>query len=188
MGETWKPGDETIITRPPSPEVLDRWAREDKQREITWSIITRGWLDAYHRGELTLKKLCEHTQRALKRPHVPEGTRHRWLGDVVNQALAIEPKRSRRNPGEPRWPWLGKISVELVERVQQQERLPVNRASANNRGHSAFERVAKIWRDHGVTVTAARIEKWYYPSKRKQHASPARKRASTSKRKKADAR
>lgn len=178
--------DLTLLGRPVTPEEKAEQQREQKAWDKAREIVIDGFLDGYRRGELTLDKLCRYVVRAtkpLKDFPMLGARRQQLVGAVIEHALTITPqKRGRGNRGEPTW--IRKTSVGLVQLARQREKLPVNR-DRKAVGMTAFERVSEIWKDLGVTATPAQVEKWCYPPKRNNRASPKRSRTSTTRKRKA---
>jgi hypothetical protein len=127
-------------------------------------VIVEGLLDGYERGELEHEKFCRYLVRAaepLKSFAMLGARRQQLIGAALERASKITPpKRGKGNSGE--CSWLRERSRDLVRIVQRREGLPVNQASIDRHGQSAFERVADLWRSAGMKVSAAQVKRWVY--------------------------
>lgn len=160
----------TILTSPITltPEEEAQIRKEEEKRERAAMIVTEGWLQGYLNGELEFYDLCQHSIKVLQR--FPERGRQRFLGEIVERAIAGYGDRKERKKGNHGQPiWLRTTSAALVLLVRENENLPVNEASANGLdGKSAFQRVVEIWRENGVThITEAMVRNWYIKNRKK---------------------
>lgn len=131
-----------------------RKAQEDFDR--AQMLAMEIWLDAYAKGERGFLPMCEAMRHSLDVMGLPIGLRHRVLGALVDEALAIQPKKKTAGKkGLPRA--VRTIAIQLVERVAKKEGLP--RASTD--GGDATARVAEIMGEIGIDVSEATVRTWW---------------------------
>lgn len=126
----------------------------EKARVISWKI----WFEAYKSGQLSLEYLLRNSERSLKILGVDDFLRWKTLGLLVESALKVSPpKRSRGNKGHPGA--LRSVVVGLVTIAHDDDGFVLTRIAKEQ---TAFERVAEILAELGISITPRQAEDWYY--------------------------
>ncbi len=127
----------------------------DKARLIAWEV----WYQAFECGSISLDDLLRNAQRSLIKLGVEDYLRWKTLGLLAERALKSDPpKRSRGNKGQPES--LRNIARQLVD-LANNDGFVLSRLSPSN---TAFEHVAEMLANLGISVTPRQAEDWYYPS------------------------
>jgi hypothetical protein len=121
--------------------------------------------EAYWNGEITFDRFCRTIKDVVfVAPAVQEADLFEMIGYEISLALQLEPlKRGRGNLGHPRF--VREMSIPLVEGCKGNG-TPISRIGrrypSGTTSKTAFEWVADLWKDWGVTgVTPSVVEKWY---------------------------
>jgi hypothetical protein len=149
---------ETLLTTPMSENELALIRISDQKIRRAEVVAIHIWLEEYLVGGVGLERLCAEVRAALKKIDVPERARHRFLGEVIDKALAApKPKVGRGRKGIP--VALKKYSARIVDMVVEQERLP--RSQPVDGRLTAFERTAQILEGANFKVSWETVKKWY---------------------------
>jgi hypothetical protein len=155
----------TLLTEGYDAEKEAEQLRREKAAIDVADVLIKMWLDAYAAGDSTFEGFCERVRRMLSGP-AHDNHRLIKLGQAVDVALNLQPKKRNRGSARSRVRGLVEVCHDLVEKASKEEGLPKVRTS-KKAGLTAFERVAGILQSHGVTITSVTVEKhWSWWNKR----------------------
>lgn len=150
----------TILTGPEPSEselVEQQEARRISDQDTEAARFILGCIvNSYERGEIKFERAIRDCASVAAIETVTLG--HVLLGHAVKALCAIQP------PAKPRHrfarpAWLNEACYGLVEKVRQEEGLPISAASADQK-KTAFERVVEVLQHRGIkSVTVATVRK-----------------------------
>jgi hypothetical protein len=131
-------------------------------REIVFSM----WFEGVATGECSLEKALREVRGPCNL--LNELERNAVFGQFAMLAQDAAARAPKRRPlrGKPT-AWL-KWNRALVEIVAEHEGLPMNDPRNPYGLESLYARVAEIWKEHGVSVTAAGVKDSYYSKNKRQ--------------------
>ena len=148
----------TLLTTSLSPQ--EKKSLEDSARLLDKAqVIALGiWLEGYKAGDISLERMTKGVHKALITIKLPEVSRKRLLGDMVDQALTMPPPVRTRGSGKTHPIVLKKTAVSLVELIATTEGLSKSRYSPEM---SAYEKASQLLDSCGFSVSANTLVNWY---------------------------
>lgn len=148
----------TLLTEPLTEEQQKQFKVDEKRLTQAESVALGIWLQAYRAGDANLQRLVNVVHKVLIQIGIPEGSRHRVLGKMIDEAL-MGPQPTKRVGGASKYPVsLKKTAASLIELVIANENLPKSRDSNHQ---TAFTRTAEILGNCGFEVSESTLIKWY---------------------------
>lgn len=153
----------TLLGGEVDPEVKARQDADARIKRETYgnacTIVFDVLLAGYRDGSGSFETLCKKARRATEK--LSEAQRWRVLGEVADLALAKKPKRKRGRPKTPEA--LPRLATGMVDLARKRENLPT-KPNAKDMA-TCFERAREIFLGHGLDISAASIQRWYYEIK-----------------------
>lgn len=151
--------NETLLTSPLTIEQKIDRDKLEKRVSKAETVALGIWLLEYQVGGVSLERMTREVRSALVRIGVSEQTRHRILGNLLDQVASVpQPVRGKGKKGYP--VSLKKTATHIVDLVAKSEGLPKTRSETKKK-MSAFERTSEILRECGFEVKPETIIDWY---------------------------
>jgi hypothetical protein len=148
----------SAVTRAENETFRKTQAKIEEARDAALAVIEH-CLMGYQLGDVPFGKLIQYCHDVLAVEHIPDFARWKILGQAIEHALAMQPRKRGRHARRGSGLWLAEISHGLVRLAHELEGLPLSRAG-NKKQKSAFVRAAEVMVLRGIkNSTPVSVEK-----------------------------